>query len=553
MAVLPSNPTAQASIAAEVYTAVREGYADSTNRSDVGALQVWMQICKELETDWFRNDHAANSGADGEGFREEILLQAQAVLMKYARMKPRRKTDLVADPNSAGNWLHQVHREHLKRGVIMAPTRLAMQAVRGLCRRHAKQIGIRDQHRKLPLTNRIIADMHNTPDGSSHKGLVCNWNTYEWIAHKAWTSVCAEGGERKDEIAKVNQSADSTPDRFKFDSLVFKIGGKKIRRPTLAQLDLLGTYVGDGVYLTHGSAKNDFFGKHFAATPSFHPCVQGQHRCAAFALANLVRAANLRPDQWETTPLFGPQVGEEFTHYQVERAFELMLIHGAHIPPEELSNYSIHSFRIFVACYLYANKVSRHDIKRLVRWLGDNSLELYARLNDDEWTSYTTMGYSTVVESNIAARLRSEGPLDWHDVVQQHAGFENETNADSPRADPILANDTQCEELLHSITAGAPTCTTSPACNSQFTTNNNTPGHSEPPGSSGALPECNTPSSTCRHANADIELPELEARRPCSGDFIEAAPPGRAEAATPCLFLASPPRVLRGRTRAPSA
>ena len=31
---------------------------------------------------------------------------------------------------------------------------------------------------------------------------------------------------------------------------------------------------------------------------------------------------------------------------------------------------------------------------------------------------YTTMGYSTVVNSNIAARLAQEGPLDWHDFLQ---------------------------------------------------------------------------------------------------------------------------------------
>ena len=95
-----------------------------------------------------------------------------------------------------------------------------------------------------------------------------------------------------------------------------------------------------------------------------------------------VRAARVPPEQWARTPLFGPKPGAAFTHHQVERAFELMLLHGARLAPEELHNYSIHSFRIFVACYLKANKVSRHDIKRLVRWLGDDLLELYARLND---------------------------------------------------------------------------------------------------------------------------------------------------------------------------
>ena len=286
---------------------------------------------------------------------------------------------------------------------------------------YAREIGIRDQRRKHPLTNAIIQGMHSTPNGASHHGLIVDWSSYEWIAHKAWSSVCAEGGERKDDIARPSAAHEFTPDRLSFASLVFNIGGVHYPRPTLADLDRLGLCRGDGVYLKHGRSKNDFFGKHFAATPSFHPWVAGATRCAARALADLVRAAielGLTPERWERTPLFGPQPGVEFTHAQVERAFELMLIHGARIPLSELGNYSIHSFRIFVACYLYANKVDRHNIKRLVRWLGDSSLEIYARLNDEEWTQYTTMGYSTVVNSNIAARLAQEGPLDWHDFLQ---------------------------------------------------------------------------------------------------------------------------------------
>ena len=314
---------------------MRDGYADTTNAADAGALEVWKQICRELHTDWFRNDHAANTGADAAGFREELLLQAKAVMMKYARMKPRSKKDTRADPESAGNWLHAVHREHLKRGVVMAPTKLAKQVVKGLCRRYAREIGIRDQRRKHPLTNAIIQGMHSTPNGASYHGLIVDWSSYEWIAHKAWSSVCAEGGERKDDIARPSAAHEFTPDRLSFASLVFNIGGVHYPRPTLADLDRFGLCRGDGVYLKHGRSKNDFFGKHFAATPSFHPWVAGTTRCAARALADLVRAAielGLTPERWERTPLFGPQPGVEFTHAQVERAFELMLIHGARIP-----------------------------------------------------------------------------------------------------------------------------------------------------------------------------------------------------------------------------
>ena len=67
------------------------------------------------------------------------------------------------------------------------------------------------------------------------------------------------------------------------------------------------------------------------------------------------------------TPLFGPAPGEEFTHYQLDQALKLLLTQGAGVPEEDLSNYSVHSFRIFVACPLLAAKAPRWLIKRMLR------------------------------------------------------------------------------------------------------------------------------------------------------------------------------------------
>ena len=59
------------------------------------------------------------------------------------------------------------------------------------------------------------------------------------------------------------------------------------------------------------------------------------------------------------------------------------------MPPAEMRNYSVHSFRVFAACALLDAGCPRWTIKRLLRWRGDESLELYARLNDDEWAKWT--------------------------------------------------------------------------------------------------------------------------------------------------------------------
>ena len=89
-----------------------------------------------------------------------------------------------------------------------------------------------------------------------------------------------------------------------------------------------------------------------------------------------------------------------------------MLRFGAGVSLADFADYSIHSFRIFVACALMAAGVPRPTIKRLLRWRGDLSLEIYARLNDSEWSEHVQQIYTANVDSTIAARLASLGTID---------------------------------------------------------------------------------------------------------------------------------------------
>ena len=204
---------------------------------------------------------------------------------------------------------------------------------------------------------------------------------------------------------------------------MWRIGGKEIVDPTDAEFASMRP--GDGVYLKHGRAKNDFFGIFFAPTPSFLPFDAHSPRNACRALRDLEQAARrdgLRPSARATTPLFGPAVGEEFTHWEVESAFEIALLFGASLPVDDLQDLSIHSFRIFVACALMASNVPRHTIKRLLRWRGDLSLEIYARLNDSEWATHVQQTYSAQVDSTIAGRLAALGTIDLEAAALRLAG-----------------------------------------------------------------------------------------------------------------------------------
>ena len=58
-----------------------------------------------------------------------------------------------------------------------------------------------------------------------------------------------------------------------------------------------------------------------------------------------------------------------------------------------------------MACALLAAGAPRWLIKRMLRWRGDESLEVYARVNNDEWAAWTGKLIHVAVQSTISSRL----------------------------------------------------------------------------------------------------------------------------------------------------
>ena len=418
-ALHPRDAGVLETMAAAVGEQLSNTYASSTREKDDGHMKKWRNVCRYFRTPALRTDAAANSGVDADGHTNECVLQAFALLAFYVDMEPRAHADadVGPDPQSAMNNLRGVHRYHEARGITMASTKLASKVLKGLMRSYVTNCGIREVRRKKPLTNAKINAMLATPDGATAHGITVVHGSYAWQATTAWVQMLAESGERKDEIAKLSRNTPFVHGRLTFASLVWRIAacGGEVPNPTAAQLALLDESAGDGVYVKHGRAKNDFFGIFFAPTPSFLPFIAHSPRNAARSLRDLEIAAahaGLTAAQRGRTPLFGSNLGEEFSHWEVETYFEIMMRFGANVSLQELSDYSIHSFRIFVACALMAANVPRHTIKRLLRWRGDLSLEIYARLNDDEWANHVKSIYTAAVDSTVAGRLAALGTID---------------------------------------------------------------------------------------------------------------------------------------------
>ena len=376
-------------------------YAPSTNNNDAGHWRAWEKACAHLGASPWRLDSAANSGADSVGYAEELFLMCMALLLMYGWMKPRSRADPAADPRSAVKKLYAVRRIHRQRfpPVEMVSMSAVNALLKGMMRDFIATHGFRSlvPKRKLPLTNVLIDGMLETADGASRGALTCVRESYYWQALFCLFLVTAETGMRKDE-----PTGNKGRNGITCDSLTWKIGEILYKILTRALLAMMKA--GDGVYFAFGLAKNDPTGIFFTATPAFLPW-RAAGRCACRSLAELVLAANIPPSLYATTPLFGPAPGEYFTGNQVDAAFNLCLSQGARVPEAELSNYSFHSFRIFLACALLAAGCPRWMIKRMLRWRGDESLEIYARVSDGEWELRLNGVLQATVDATMVARL----------------------------------------------------------------------------------------------------------------------------------------------------
>jgi len=426
-------------LVSEVFAAAGDAFAPGTNKTDWYHWQKWEEVCARLGTTPWRTDVAANAGLDPIGHRRESLLKAVAMVVMYTEMQPRSHKDPAPDPRSAKNKILAVDRIHKAAGYPQVAQDFVGLVLRGLLRRYARKYGIASlaRNRKRPLSNAQILGMLQTPEGASRGNLTVVWAAYEWVAARALFETLAETGMRKAEVTRSATDAEAARDFAEagldaslayeshevaqalarvlpataddlagtlfFANLVWKIGGCEVAAPTPEQLASLGP--GDGVWLRHGTAKNDPIGEFFAATPSFLPFTSGAERCACRALAALERAAMVAPARRGTTPLFGPKVGEEFSGSRVDAMFRLLLVEGGGVTEAELANYSVHSFRAFLASALLAAKVSRPLIKRILRWRGDASLEVYAHLSDGEWASYIEASRRARVDAAVASHL----------------------------------------------------------------------------------------------------------------------------------------------------
>ena len=405
MALCPGNPAKLVELLDQVGDKMSHAFAAGTNAKDAYHLRAWKAVCAALCTPCWRTDVAANSGADPVGYKREILLLAVGLIMLFARMRPRSKKDPQANPRSALQKLRAVAREHKKRGYIMAPLTFAVEVMKGMLHEAVALHGTDwlAPARKRPLTNAIINAMLSVADGLAGMGLVVALSSYFWVAALATFAVLAETGMRKADVSRPLASTPRARGRLTFESLRWEIDGIKFAFLTVAQL--LAARPGYACFLVYGVLKNDPYAEFYGSRPSKLEYAAGPLPNACRALVALELAAALPASQRGSTPLFGPKVGSEWHHAMLTKVFKFLLVHAAHVPAAEADGYSIHSFRIYLACALYAAGCPNDRIQAILRWKSEEALLIYARLNDSERNDWINRARAATVDSTVAAHL----------------------------------------------------------------------------------------------------------------------------------------------------
>ena len=187
-------------------------------------------------------------------------------------------------------------------------------------------------------------------------------------------------------------------------NLAWRIGGRFIISPTAE--DLAGLAEGDYALLTFAPSKADQFGLIWTSAPAYLPWHADAPISAARELATLELAHPAGGEARRAIPLFVDGAGAALRHAPTDKRFADMLA-AIGVPEVRRKCYSMHSWRSYLACALLAANCSHAQIMSMLRWRSEDSLRVYARLNDTTYATWLdaagTAAVSSVQSGNIAA------------------------------------------------------------------------------------------------------------------------------------------------------
>lgn len=378
----------------------------------------WLRYCEAMNWPPVLSNMAAASGVDQDAFALYQAFVSGALPWIYERMPSAKGRSDPPKPTSALAVLTGVRRVHLKRFNLphFVPLTTAVQACDGLIRKYMEEHGPEalQPQRKEPLTKQMILKLLGdhlkgafVGTRGDHAKMRVDWGVTPWAGWRALVATMAQTGFRKADV--------SLESKVKFGlqhltaaSLVWCIGGVLYKSPSREQLRSLKE--GDYALLRPPPSKADQFGLHWGACTiylRFHPTelINAARELAAYEILR-----NLPAKLRRTAPLFVNFGNGPWRHHQLDALFKDVL--ATFVPEDEIKRYSMHSFRIYLACALRAAGASNGVIQAILRWRSDDALKIYARMNDAHYADWLSKAALADVSSVTTGTMRhaKEGP-----------------------------------------------------------------------------------------------------------------------------------------------
>ena len=399
-ALRPRDPDTLLQVTSAIAQARAEAGALSTASRDATEFHGrWAEFCKEeYATPPLRADVAANCGLDVFGHERECFLLSHYLLRLHATMRPKRRGATKALPTSAMNVIYSVRRYHRAAGITMVTLASVTLTLRGLLRRFVREQGPEAliPQRKQHFEPEILVSLLDVPAGAQLGSVVWKPESRFGLNHRGFHAYLRESGARGGDVALgarevFDMSCLSAAD------LSFKIGGREYRAPSLRLL--ASAAVGDYVIGAPPCAKNDPLRTFFGNQPVYFAYRPDVPWSFAARRIEYELAFPIPPHERRTTPLFiGPDKAA-LRKSLADRIFAAMIARCPLIRAEQRTWYSLHSFRVTLACALLATGASSAQIQALCRWKSVESLAIYARLNPAD--------YMLLVRRADFAQLRS--------------------------------------------------------------------------------------------------------------------------------------------------
>ena len=403
-ALRPRSPEALEDLLRVVARFYERSAPDSTLDTEASNWNWWLRYCACPDL-WRVPNCGMRPDRRQLSYEEQMLeetLWAGAVPWIHQRMRSRAGVVGAAKPSSVMNVLRGVRRAHLRQRVDTVSLQAAVRACGGLMRDYIELHGADAllPHRKEPLTNPLIRSLLTLADGTElARGKYLHWSTPRYASLRALYATLAQTGMRKAEVS-LSPKASFGRTHLAMANVRWLIGGQIIDAPTAVQLAAMVD--GDYALLRPPPSKADQFSLHWGASTvylKYYSSATDHPICAAREL----RAEELRravpAARRSLVPLFVCDGGDKpWTHGPLTDTFGQMMavICGG---ADAAQCYSMHSFRIYLACALLSAGASNGTIQTMLRWRSDDALRIYARINDSKYAEWLTLAGSAEVSS----------------------------------------------------------------------------------------------------------------------------------------------------------